>query len=133
MSASSPASFSQAVELYKTNYVQYRTTGRSEYKMAYETAERWIESYLKQMDASVASNAQAISKFVDEYSTASPELNTIQKQFATIRKEGPAVQDAYATIKRVNSEQPEIDNTDLYAKAGIAAGLLGVVIVMSFF
>jgi hypothetical protein len=132
MSTSLPASFSQAVELYKTNYVQYRTTGRAEYKLAYETAQRWIESYLRSIDASIATNAAAISKFVDEYSTASPELGDLQKRLSTIRKEGPALENTYQTIKRVNSEQPEIDNTDLYAKAGIAAGLLGVVIVMSF-
>jgi hypothetical protein len=133
MSTFSPELFSRVVEIYKSSYVEYRTTGRPEHKMAYENAERFIQSYLNKMDASIASNAQAISKFVDESSTASPELNDIQKQFSTIRKEGPALENTYQTIKRVNSEQPEIDNTDLYAKAGIAAGLLGVVIVMSFF
>jgi hypothetical protein len=133
MSTSSPASFSQAVELYKTNYIQYRTTGRSEYKIAYESAERWIESYLNKMNDSIDTNAAAITKFVNEYSNANPELGDLQKRLSTIRKEGPALENTYTTIKRVNREQPEIDNTDLYAKAGIAAGLLGVVIVMSLF
>jgi chromosome segregation ATPase len=131
MSGSSLANFSQAVELYKTNYVQYRTTGRSENKLAYEAAQRWIESYLASLDRSIANNAQSISKFVNEYSNASPELADLQQRMTAIRKEGPTLENKYATIKRVNEEQPVIDRTDLYVKAGIAAGLLGVIIAVS--
>lgn len=125
------SSFVQALNAYQTNYVQYRTTGRTEYKIAYENAQKWIESYLNQMNASITSDSQKISKFVSEYTNTNPELMQLQKRFETIRKEGPVVQDSYATIKRVNDEQPVIDNTDLYVKAGIAAGLLGIVVVMS--
>lgn len=125
------STFAQAINAYQTNYVQYRTTGRTEYKVAYENAQKWIETYLRQMNGTITADAQKISKFVDEYTNTNPELNQLQKRFATIRKEGPAAQDAYATIKRVNDEQPILDNTDLYVKAGIAAGLLGIVIVMS--
>lgn len=125
------STFAEAINIYQTNYIQYRTTGRAGHKFAYEAAQRWIENYLRKMNAAIATDAQAISKFVDESTTANPELGDLQKRLTTIRKEGPAVQDAYATIKRVNEEQPLIDNTDLYVKAGIAAGLLGIVIVMS--
>lgn len=125
------STFAEAMNAFQTNYVQYRTTGRSEYKTAYENAQRWIETYLGQLNASIADDAKSISKFVTDSAKTNPELENLRTQFATIRKEGPAAQDAYSTIKRVNSEQPVLDNTDLYVKAGIAAGLLGIVIVMS--
>jgi hypothetical protein len=126
-----PPNFTQALDAYRSNYVQYRTTGRAEFKIAYENAQAWIDTYLKQLDTAITTDAQSISKFVTEYSNANPELRSLQKQFSTIRKDGPRLQDAYTTVKRVNEEQPVLDNTDLYVKAGIAAGLLGIVLVMS--
>lgn len=128
---STSTTFAQAINVYQTNYVQYRTTGRPEFKIAYENAQRWIETHLRQMNTAIETDSRTISKFVTDYTNTNPELTQLQKRFATIRKEGPAAQDAYTTIKRVNDEQPIIDNTDLYVKAGIAAGLLGIVIVMS--
>ena len=123
--------FLQAIDAYEKNYVKYRVTGRSEHKVAYESAQQWIETYLANLNKRIVNNSVEISKFVNESSLTNPELTKLQAQFSSIRKDGPALEDTYATVKRVNAEQPVLDHTDLYVKAGIAAGLLGIVIALS--
>lgn len=127
-----PEDFGQAVEIYKQNYVEYKTTGRAEYKTAYETAQAWIEKYLQTMEKQLTDGRQSITTFVNEYASAGTTLGDLGDKMRTIKREGPASQDAYITIKRINQDVPE-DNTDLYVKAGIAAALAGVAGIMSAF
>ena len=123
--------FGQAVEIYKQNYVQYKTTGRVEYKTAYETAESWIQQYLESMQTRIRDGTQAVTSFVNENVNSGTELGQMQSKMRTVRTEGPKSQDAYITAKRINSEQPPEDNTNLYVKGGIAAALAGIALVMS--
>jgi hypothetical protein len=127
-----PTDFGQATELYKQNYVQYKTTGRAEYKTAYETAQSWIERYLQSMETQIANGRQSITSFVNKNAGAGTTLGQLGNKMKTIKKEGPAAQDAYLTIKAINKEIPE-DNSDLYVKGGIAAALIGVAGIMSVF
>ena len=126
-SSQSPTDFSQALEIFKTNYVQYRASGRPEYKIAYENANAYITSYLQSMQTEIENDRKYVNRFVAEYSNANPELTQLQSQFRTIRKEGPAVQDKYATIRRVNNEVPEINYTEYYVKAGLIVGFVGMI------
>jgi hypothetical protein len=127
-----PEDFGQAVEIYRQNYVQYKTTGRVEYKTAYETAQTWIERYLQSMEKRITDGRQSITSFVNENAGAGTTLGQLGDKMKMIKKEGPAAQDAYVTIKRINEDVPE-DNSDLYVKAGIAAALVGVAGIMSVF
>lgn len=129
---STPGDFGQAIEIYKQNYVEYKTTGRAEYKTAYETAESWIKQYLEGMQSRIQQSATTITNFVDKNVDAHTELGHLNAKLQTIKREGPASQDKYITLKRINAEVPQ-DNTDLYVKAGIIAGLVGVVAVISAF
>jgi hypothetical protein len=132
VSIQTPTDFGQATELYKQNYVQYKTTGRAEYKTAYETAQSWIERYLQSMETQIANGRQSITSFVNKNAGAGTTLGQLGDKMKTIKKEGPASQDAYLTIKGINKEIPE-DNSDLYVKGGIAAALIGVAGIMSVF
>ncbi len=123
--------FGQAVEIYKQNYIQYKTTGRAEYKSAYEVAESWIQRYLQSMSSRINAGKQTITAFVNERAGDGTELGQLGDKMKEIKREGPASQDAYITIKRINEDVPE-DNTDLYVKGAIAAALVGVAIVASF-
>ena len=126
--------FTQAMNIYKTNYVMYRTTGNSAYKTAYENAERWIQAYLAEQNQKITTSAQTINQFVQDYTTANPDLVNLKNQFTSIRTEGPKLEDKYIQIKRVKEEASgEIDNTSYYIKGGIVAGLLGIVVAMSIF
>lgn len=123
--------FGQAVEIYKQNYVQYKTTGRVEYKTAYETADSWIQQYLENMQSRIQDGSKAVTSFVNQNVNTGTELGQLQSKMKTVRTEGPKSQDAYITVKRINAQQPPEDNADLYVKAGIAAGLAGIAFVMS--
>ena len=123
----SPTDFGQALELYKTNYVQYRTTGRPEFKIAYESAESWISQYLQSMSREIESGATYVNKFIQDNVNANPELVQLQSRFRTIRNEGPALQDKYAMVRRINTEAPEVDYTEYYVKAGLIVGFIGMV------
>jgi hypothetical protein len=131
---SAPTEFGQAVELYRKNYIEYRATGKAEYKIAYENAERWIQLYLESIAQQISSGGKYINRFVANYRNSNPELATLQTQFRSIRKEGPELQDRYATVKRIGDQEqqpvPE-DWTEHYVKGAIAVGLLGVIALMA--
>jgi hypothetical protein len=126
-----PDSFQQALEIYKTSYVQYRATGNAAYKKQYEDADQYIQGSLASLNQQISNDATRITNFLSEYATANPELAALQSKFQTIRKEGPAVQDKYATIRRVQSETPPVDMTTQYVKVGLIVALMGLVVVFS--
>lgn len=126
-------SFDQAMEIYKNNYTNYRVTGNSAYKVAFENAERWIQLYLQEKEKQVSASATDINKFVQEYGSANPDLTKMRNQFQSIRKEGPKLEDQYIQIKRLNEEIPEPDMTSVYVKAAIVVGLVGIIGAVSAF
>jgi hypothetical protein len=127
-------SFSQAVEIFRQNYVLYKTTGQAQYKTAYETADAWIQQYLSNMQTRVVNSKQEIASFVDRNINSGTELGQLSEKMKKIKKEGPESQDKYLTIKRINSQEEDTtDYTDIYVKAGIAAALIGVAVVVNAF
>lgn len=123
------ADFAQAVEVYRNNYIQYKTTGRVEFKTAYENAESWIQQYLKSMESQISNGRQSITSFVNQNAGADTELGVLGDKMKTIKREGPESQDAYITIKRIQDDIPE-DNTDLYVKIGMVIAFIGVAAIV---
>lgn len=123
--------FGQAVEIFKYNYIQYRTTGKTYYKDAYESAQKWIEDYLARLNGDIEKSGSDIKEFVDKYANSGTDIGNLGASLKEIRREGPALQDKYETIKRIQTEESKTDYTDYYVKGGIAAALLGVGVVMS--
>ncbi len=127
-----PGDFGQAVEIFRSNYVQYRTTGSSTYKQAYEGAEQWINRYLTSVQGQLTASNTNLTNFVDDYKNANPEMTILQKQLKNITKEGPRAQDEYQTVKRVMEGAPEtIDPRNYYVKGAIIVGILGIAGVLS--
>ncbi len=126
-SSGQPTTFEHALELYKTNYTQYRTTGKVAYKVQYEAAESYIKEYLASLNQTISNDATRITTFLSEYANANPEMTALQSKFATIRKEGPALQDKYATVRRAQTETPPADHTGRYVKAGLVVAVVGLV------
>jgi len=124
--------FAQALEIYRTKYVEYRTTGRSEHKIAYENAETWIRNYLESVSTQIQSGKTFVDTFLQNYSTANPDMETLRSRFQQIRKEGPATQDEYIRLNRINENSlPPPDSTSYYIKAGVLAALIGAVFVVT--
>ena len=126
------ADYAQALELYKKNLLEYKVSGNSAYKVAYENAERWIQLYLKNLEDKVTEDKQYVDKFVQEYSQTNPELDRIRSQLQQAQEKGPMLQDQYETIKMVGEEPPP-DNTMFYVKLAAIAGLLGIGAAVGFF
>lgn len=132
----SEQAFNQALELYRTNLVQYRVTGRTEYKTAYEAAERWIEIYLNGINQQITNGKTFVDGFLQNYSTANPDMDKLRTRFQQIRNEGPKTQDAYMAIRRINEQaemEPPVESTSYYVKGGILLGLVGAIALLSVF
>ena len=127
-----PITFYNAVNLYKQNYLDYKLTGRAEYKTAYENAQTWITNYLNQLNTRIDEDKEYVNKFVSEYANTNPELSALQEQMKTIRTEGPKLQDRYETEKKMREEAPE-DFTPYYIKGGVILGVIGIGVIASFF
>lgn len=124
------------MELYRTNYVNYLTakdeTMKSAYKIAYTNAENWIQAYLSETQKNITTKGKDIDSFVQEYSTANPDMVKLQSDFKQIRTQGPKLEDQYVQIKRVNEEPiAKLDPYSYYMKGGIVLGLLGIIAVVS--
>lgn len=125
--------YRQALELYQKNYLEYKATGNSAYKVAYENAEKWIQLYLKNLHDKVDSDNEYVSNFLKEYARTNPELDNMRTKIQTIQKKGPELQDQYMTIKQSTEKAPEPDNTMFYVKVVAIAGLLGIATAVGFF
>jgi hypothetical protein len=121
-----------AMQAYKTNYAQYKVTGNATYKTAYENAQKWITNYISEQQSLVDQNNEYISKFVQEYSRTNPELAELAVKMQRVRKEGPATEDSFYTNHKLH-ETTSVDLTPYYVKGGIVAGLVGILVVLSFF
>ena len=125
--------YRQALELYQKNYLEYKVTGNSAYKVAYENAERWIQLYLKNLQNRVESDKEYVSNFLEDYSKTNPELETMRQKMQVIQKKGPELEDQYITIKKGVETPEEPDTTSFYVKVVAIAGLLGIAAAVGFF
>ena len=126
--------FTHALELYRTNLVQYRVTGRTEYKTAYENAERWIQTYLNGINDNITNGKTFVDGFLQNYSTTNPDMDKLKTRFSQIRREGPQVQDTYMAIRRINEQgDVPVDMTPQYVKVGVLVALIGAIAVLSVF
>lgn len=120
-----------ALQQYRTNYTNYRATGNAAFKTAYENAQRWLDLYVTNLRTQVRTNSQTIDQFVDEYSTANPDLAKLQDSMKTIQTEGPRLQDEYTRTRRAMAEEPE--DPIPYMKVGLAVAIMGVVGIVAAF
>lgn len=126
-------SFTQMLDAYRTNYLEYKVTGNFANKTAYENAETWLAEYIRSLNKQVNDSATYINGFVNEYSRANPEIQKYAKDLAKVRTEGPKLQDKYETSRLLDQEKEIVpDWTAYYVKAFIAAGLVGVIAVVSY-
>lgn len=120
-----------ALQLYRTNYTNYRATGNPAYKTAYENAQRWLDLHVANLQSQVETNSQTIGRFVQDYSTANPDLIKMRDSMKAIQVDGPRLQDEYTRTQRVMKEEPA--DPIPYTKLGIAVALIGAVGIASTF
>jgi hypothetical protein len=122
----------EAARQYKDNYVQYKLTGNQAYKVAYENAEAWIRDYVANKEKQTKEQGSTVDAFVQKYAQRNPDITKLGGDLKAVRKEGPRLQDRYATEQKINQDSEEqIDMTPLYVKAGVGSAILGVLITLT--
>ena len=120
-----------ALQLYRTNYTNYRATGNTSFKTAYENTQRWLDLYVANLQTQVENNKQNINRFVQDYSTANPDLVKLGNSMKAIQTDGPRLQDEYIRTKRAVMEPPA--DPIPYTKLVVAAALIGAVGIAATF
>lgn len=125
--------FEKTLELYKKNLVEYKVSGNAAYKVASDTAKKWLDDYLKFMEDSAEKNKKDIQEFVENYDKSDAELASLKKDMREIREQGPELQIMYETEKEAEAEVGmEVDYTTYYAKGAVLLGVIGLAAVASF-
>jgi hypothetical protein len=124
--------FERILEQYKANLLEYKVTGRSDYKTRANTSEKWLRDYIATLNRSVQADAAYISRFVKEYEDTNPELIKFQKEIRNARTKGPELSDIYEGEQKVLTEEP-VDETLFYTKVAAIGGILALAAVASFF
>ena len=125
------SNFQSALEMYRTNYLEYKLTGETAYKEAYERAQAVIEEYLQNLQKRVNNDASYVDRFVKDYANANQTLMDLRDKSQQIQKAGPVLQDQYIAQKRLAESNPKIDYSAYYVKAGIIVVALGMAYVGS--
>lgn len=117
--------FNTTLELYRNNLTEYKLTGNSAFKTAADSAQAWLESYVKSLEQQAKDQSISINKFVAQYEKSNPELAELQTRIKKVQEEGPKLQDVYETEKEAQEEEP-VDFTPYYVKVGLIIGVLAV-------
>lgn len=129
----SSASIPRLLEQMRDNLLEYKMTGKSEYKSVYDGTKAWLDKYLSDLSTALEREADTITSDVNTYRASGTELTKAQNDFQTVKTEGPRLDDAYTTIKTQMDQAPVADTTGLYVKGGIALGLIVGAIALSLF
>ena len=124
-----PTSIPQALQSLQENLLEYKMTGNSTYKTAYDGTKRWIDNYIATLNTQIARDADGIVSEITSHESATPELAKSQADFQAVKTNGPKVEDTYLTIKKqmdhhTGADAPSSSDTSTYIKGGIAAGLI---------
>lgn len=125
------SNFRSALEVYRTNYLEYKLTGQAAYKEAYESAQAIIEEYLQNLQKRVNEDASYVDTFVKEYANANQTLMELRDKSQQIQKEGPLLQNQYVVQKRLTDSNPTTDYSQYYVKAGMVVAALGIAYIGS--
>lgn len=127
------SNFRQALEVYRTNYLEYKVTGQAEYKTAYESAQRVIEEYLANLQKKIGNDASYVDSFVKQYANSNQTLMELRDRSRAIQKEGPILQDQYDVKRRLAESPPSpvIDYTSYYIKGGLIVAAVGIAGIVS--
>lgn len=132
-SGSGGVSVPQVLEQMKQTLLDYKMTGKSEYKTSYDGLKAWMDRYISTLSTQLTRDADRLTSEVDTYRNANPEIEKTQVEFQRVAREGPQVENTYLTIKKQMDQTSTPDYSGLYVKGAIALGLVIAAAVLSFF
>ena len=132
-SSTSTVSIPRLLEQMRDNLLEYKMTGKSQYKASYDGIKSWLDRYIANVTLQLTREADSITQDVSTYQSANPQMAKLQSDFKRVVTEGPKAEDTYQTIRRQMGQAPPPDTTNLYVKGGIAIGLVLGAVVLSLF
>jgi hypothetical protein len=131
--SSTSADINTVLGQMRDTLLEYKMTGKSEYKTAYDGTKAWLDQYIASLTTQLTKESDAITTDVDSYRSANTDMLQTQADFQKVKTQGPVLENQYLTIKKQMDNVPGPDTTNLYIKGGIAAGLaLGIVALSAF-
>jgi hypothetical protein len=91
--------FEKLLDEYKSNYVQFLTTGAQEYKRAYSLAQSNIEDMLQEKQALVDKEKSDMKHFAGSYKQDNDTISDLYDTSYTMFKDAQKIQDSYETAK----------------------------------
>lgn len=125
------SAFDNVVNQYKQALLNYKVTGRSEFKTQAVRSETWIKDYLNSLSRQIQSDAAYIDRFVKTYERTNPDIVKYTREIRDARTKGPELQDVYEGEQEVR-KVPPMDETPFYVKAAVIGGILAIGAVVSF-
>ena len=125
------SNFEQTLDIYRRNLVEYKVSGNAAYKVASDTAQKWLDDYIKTLENDADKSKQEIQDFVETYDKSDVELASLKNDMREVREKGPELQTLYETEHQTQEEE-EIDYTIYYTKGAVLAGVVALVAVATF-
>jgi len=135
--------FNKLLDEYKSNYVQFVTTGSPEYQKAYTIARDAVQSMISEKQSGVEQERKAMKHYAGSYGADNASLSALHDKADGMQKNAQAIQDKYETSKKrydtwVKNGQPgaRIDYTNGYGflwRVGALMVLLVLVFCIGFY
>jgi hypothetical protein len=135
--------FNKLLDEYKSNYVQFVTTGNQQFQKAYENARNAVQDIISGRRAAVEKERSDMKHFVKAYKKDGDSLGELQDRAGGLYKNAQTIQDSYETSKKrydnwLKNEEPSqpIDYTNGYGilwRVGLLALLLLFIFGISFY
>jgi hypothetical protein len=84
---------------YKSNYIQFLTTGTQAYRRAYELAQSNVEDMLREKQALVDKEKSDMKQFAGSYKKDNDKMSDLYDTTYTMFKDAQKIQDSYETAK----------------------------------
>jgi len=133
------ADFEQLLTQYKSNYVQFLSTGNPAYKTAYQNAQEAIDNAILARQKEVEDQKHDMKRFADSYQEGNSELSDIYDSATGLFKNAQQIEDTYQAAKqRYNqvaspeSGGPALDVANGYAFL-LRFGLVLILLPLLFF
>jgi hypothetical protein len=136
------STFEKMMDEYKSNYVQFVTTGNDAYRTAYKNAQDAIDKMLTARQEEVKSQKADMQQFVQSYQTGNDEMGEEYNKAAELHENAQKIADEYEAAKNrydlYNENSPKLPTIDIsngYAmilRIGIVLILIPIMFLVAF-
>ena len=131
--------FEKMLDEYKSNYVQFLSTGNSAYKTAYKNAQDAIEKMVSKRQTEVKSQKDDMLKFTQSFREGNDEMGAEYDKAAELHSSAQKIEDDYLgaknrydLYKKKTPDLPRVDVPNGYAIM-LRLGIVLILIPLLFF